>query len=440
MIVSNAGNYTVRATIEERNYYNSGTATANFTISPKSVTIPTLSNTSKTYTGSAQSPTVTGYNSNTMTQGGTSSATNAGDYTVTWALKDAANYQWSDGTTGVKSGTWSIAKAGNPLTFTATQSVSTTFSTSEQTVTLTPAENGQGAVSYFISSQKQGTSEVSYFTVNDTTLTLKESTSAGTYTVVVSATAAGNDNYNSGTKDSTVTVTVGKADISPVVSIDGWTYGDAAKEPATSDNPGNGGVTYNYKNRVGTADYDSSFVPTNAGDYTVTAAVEETANYNSGTATKDFTIARQDITLTFVEGGSGNNVRFYPDPVPNGIDPVVTLLDAQGKTIPDSEYDVSTSRKAHKVTISDYIENGGNYNITTATFSYPYEVGTAEVRTVPAAAVLTYNGGAQELLKSAGASKNGTMQYALGTDSENAPTDGWTAEYTNIKARDAGDH
>ena len=39
------------------------------------------------------------------------------------------------------------------------------------------------------------------------------STGAGTYTVVIRATAAGNDNYNSGYKDITMTVTVGKASV-----------------------------------------------------------------------------------------------------------------------------------------------------------------------------------------------------------------------------------
>ena len=37
------------------------------------------------------------------------------------------------------------------------------------------------------------------------------STAVGTYTVVIRATAAGNSNYNSGYKDITMTVTVGKA-------------------------------------------------------------------------------------------------------------------------------------------------------------------------------------------------------------------------------------
>ena len=101
-----------------------------------------------------------------------------------------------------------VGKADNPLTY-AAQTVTKTFSTSAQTATLNAATDGQGDVSYAINSQKDGSdSEVSYFTLDGTTLTIGANTPAGTYTVIVRATAAGNGNYNSGTADSSVTVTI----------------------------------------------------------------------------------------------------------------------------------------------------------------------------------------------------------------------------------------
>ena len=84
--------------------------TGSWSIGKLSITIPSISNTSKTYNGSSQSPTISNVNSTYVTQSGTASATNAGSYTVTWALKDTNNTQWSDKTTANKSGSWSIGK------------------------------------------------------------------------------------------------------------------------------------------------------------------------------------------------------------------------------------------------------------------------------------------------------------------------------------------
>ena len=98
-------------------------------------------------------------------------------------------------------------KSQNPLTYTSSQTVNTSFSSSAQTATLTAAANGQGTVSYAINSQKNSSNaDVSYFSLDGTTLSIAASAPVGTYTVVVRATAAGNDDYNSGTMDSTVTV------------------------------------------------------------------------------------------------------------------------------------------------------------------------------------------------------------------------------------------
>ena len=76
----------------------------------------------------------------------------------------------------------------------------------------------KGTVAYSVQSQKSGSTNVTYFSVNQSNgvLTAKANTPAGTYTVVVRATAAGNSNYNSGYKDSTVTVTVGRRTLQPL--------------------------------------------------------------------------------------------------------------------------------------------------------------------------------------------------------------------------------
>ena len=60
-----------------------------------------------TYTGNPQSPTLSGYDPAKMTLGGTTTATDAGEYTA--SVTPTANYCWADGSTGAKTVTWRIA-------------------------------------------------------------------------------------------------------------------------------------------------------------------------------------------------------------------------------------------------------------------------------------------------------------------------------------------
>ena len=146
--------------------------------------------------------------------------TQSGSYTLTTSptYKTAGNYTvyyqvTADGY-NIKTGsaTVNISKLANPLTYVATQSVTKTFSTSAQTAPLAAAANGVGNVTYAINSQKNSSgTDVSYFSLNGTTLNLAANTPAGSYTVVVRATAAGNEKYYSVNKVSIVTVTVEKA-------------------------------------------------------------------------------------------------------------------------------------------------------------------------------------------------------------------------------------
>jgi|GEM_PF-2526262 len=89
---------------------------------------------------------------------------------------------------------------------------------------------------------------------------------------------------------------VQKSSITPTVSIEGWTYGEAAKAPSVNGNTGNGTVTYTYAKK-GTTDF-SSTVPSAAGEYTVKAVIAETDDYLSAEATADFTIAKANATVS----------------------------------------------------------------------------------------------------------------------------------------------
>ena len=154
---------------------------------------------------------------------------NAGTYTVN--VRANNGYTFSNGLSH-STLSCSIEKGSNPITVTSTQSWSATYSTSSQTKAITGASNAAGTVTYSINSQKQGSTNVSYFSISGTTLTMNANTPVNTYTVVIRATAAGNDNYASGYKDITMTVTIGKAASS--ITCRNGTYSSGSFQTYTS--------------------------------------------------------------------------------------------------------------------------------------------------------------------------------------------------------------
>ena len=109
---ANVGSYEATFTPKENYQWSDGTTTAKavgWKIGRTILAVPSQSGT-LTYTGSAQSPSWSGYDSAKMTIGGTTSGTNANTYAATFTLKDT-NYQWEDGTTDAKSVSWTIGKA-----------------------------------------------------------------------------------------------------------------------------------------------------------------------------------------------------------------------------------------------------------------------------------------------------------------------------------------
>jgi hypothetical protein len=82
--------------------------------------------------------------------------------------------------------------------------------------------------------------------------------------------------------------------INPVVVIEGWTYGDTPNAPYITEgsNPGGGTVKYEYKVKDADDATYTETVPTQVDDYTVRATVSATSQYQEGTATADFSIAK----------------------------------------------------------------------------------------------------------------------------------------------------
>ena len=199
---TNAGNYVATFTPKEGYEWADGTKTAKsvtWTISKASLSVPAQSGT-LTYTGSAQSPQWSNYDSNKLTIGGTSTATNAGSYAATFTPK--ANYQWSDGSTSAKSVTWAIGKAAGSLTL-AKSSVTLNISSLTESVAVTRA--GDGVISATSSNTATARVEVSGTSVKITGL------KAGTAKITVKVAAGTNHTAPS---DKTINVTISLPDTS----------------------------------------------------------------------------------------------------------------------------------------------------------------------------------------------------------------------------------
>lgn len=199
---TNAGSYVATFTPKEGYEWADGTKTAKsvtWTISKASLSVPAQSGT-LTYTGSAQSPQWSNYDSNKLTIGGTSTATNAGSYAATFTPK--ANYQWSDGSTSAKSVTWAIGKAAGSLTL-AKSIVTLNISSLTESVAVTRA--GDGVISATSSNTATARVEVSGTSVKITGL------KAGTAKITVKVAAGTNHTAPS---DKTINVTVSLPDTS----------------------------------------------------------------------------------------------------------------------------------------------------------------------------------------------------------------------------------
>ena len=153
--------------------------------------------------------------------------------------------------------------------------------------------------------------------------------------------------------------------ITPSVSIDGWTYGEAANSPSVTGNPGNGSVTYYYK--VKDAD-DATYTttkPSTVGNYTVRATIAAAGHYLGGSATKDFSIAQKALTITAddaskVYDGTALTKSTYTNTALADGDNITSV------TITGSQTNVGTSNNVPSAAVikKGDIEVTANYDIT----------------------------------------------------------------------------
>ncbi|MCI5967006.1 MAG: cadherin-like beta sandwich domain-containing protein, partial [Tenericutes bacterium] len=303
---TNVGSYSVKATSAATTNLKSATSScAVLTIGKANDTV-TLTEKTATYTGSAiEANKATSVSGSAITYtyysscGGTAlsgAPTNAGTYGVIATSAGNANYNGASSAC-VKH---TITQANNPISVTASQSWTPTFDTTAQSKTITGATNAQGSVTYAIVSQKNaGGTTISNFTLSGTSLTMAGSTGVGTYTVVIRATAAGNGNYKAGSKDITVTITVGIKTITVPSSPAAKTYNGASQGSGISCPTGTtaGGTTS----------------ATDVATYTQTCTPSSNYKWSDGTTTAksiSWVISPKSIavswgTTTFTYNGSG---------------------------------------------------------------------------------------------------------------------------------------
>ena len=222
------------------------------------VTKPTMTTSSYTFNGGAISPSITGFDSNTMNKTGDTSKTNIGNYSVTISLKNTDEYEWSDGTQGNISFNWSISKLTLPK----------------------PSISGTSTFTYNGSAQG-----VTVSNINTTWMTEtgdKSKTNAGSYQVKYALKDKTNTSWSDGTTtDVTLNWSISKLTL-PKPTINGdstFTYDGTSKGITLKD------FNSTYMNKTGT---ESSV---NAGNYTVTISLKNTNNLVwSGNTSSDVTL------------------------------------------------------------------------------------------------------------------------------------------------------
>ena len=288
--------------------------------------------------------------------GGTGSTNGETKYAVSGTItcEDGGTIQGSDDNT-----TWT---AINSSSSSAKRYVSVTFpvtsvTLSPTTLTLTPG-GSTATLTATVSPDNAANKTVTWTTSAPSVATVN---SSGVVTPVAVGTATITATSDNG-KTATCAVTVSKQDISPTVTMSGWTYGGTANSPSVSGNSGNGGVTYHYKVSTANNDTYTTTKPSDAGTYTVRATIAETTNYKSGTATANFTIAPKTVSAPTVTVSPGSYVYTGSAQEP-GND--VTVKDGN-TVIPASEYTLSYSNNTNvgtaTVTVTD--KSGGNYTVS----------------------------------------------------------------------------
>ncbi|MGN0375161.1 MAG: InlB B-repeat-containing protein, partial [Butyrivibrio sp.] len=169
------------------------------------------------------------------------------------------------------------------------------------------------------------------------------------------------------TGSKTVVYTIQKADFKPVVSINGWSFGNTPDTPVTASNVSGGEETFYYYKKGEDYSAATTSVPVNAGEYYVYVKVAKTGNYNEqdsltdGTGTP-FTISPKVITITTQSGSWIYDGNTHIAPGYNVVGEFVGTDDFKNIVITGSITDVGTCKNTVEYTLTSSTI-AGNYDI-----------------------------------------------------------------------------
>src|SRR6056300_739656 len=182
----------------------------------------------------------------------------------------------------------------------ATATLTLTVSKVAPTLTVADISKNYGDASFALTASTNSTGSVSY-TVDDTSIA---TVSGNTVTIVgsgsteITATVAGDANYNEAT--ATLTLTVSKVAPTLTVADISKNYGDASFALTASTNS-TGSVSYTVDDTSIATVSGTTVTIVGSGSTEITATVAGDANYNEATATLTLTVSKVAPTLTVAD-------------------------------------------------------------------------------------------------------------------------------------------
>ena len=363
--------------------FASATATVSVTVTKSMVTLTAVSSTvTKTYDGTMAA-----------------SVTKDTNYTVTatGAVPSASILSVS--------AVYASANAGNPnVTITGTLSDTTNFGFDQNSCTVngkinqravTVTANDQtivyGSLIATGTSQATLSSQVDGHTLSAVTLTPSTTnvTTSGKITPSGATIKSGSTDVTSNYAISYVAgnLTITKADISPTVSMSGYTYGGTKSTPTVNGNTGNGSVTYYYNttnsNSGGTAWTNvTSSTSLNAGEYYMYAVVAETTSYKGATTNPvAFTISKANGSISFANTTVTKTYgdATFTNALTNSGDGTVTYSSNNTTVATVSSTGLVTIKAAGNATITASVSDTINYTYATKSATYTLTVNAKQL-------------------------------------------------------------
>lgn len=363
---TDAGTYTLTLSLRNTNKMvwsdlTTADKTYSYTIGKMPLSVPTVTG-SFTYDTTQKSATIGQYDTTYITQGGTTSATNYGTYTVTFDLNDTANTMWSDTTTSQKTKTWNIAKRSITV---PSVSGSYTYNGSVKNAVVTGLDTDYVTQGGTASATNAGTYTVT-FNLNDTTNTewsgggTGQKTGTWTIAQATGALSLSKSSVTLGTNTPSDTITV-------TVTGDGTVTAQSSDTTvATVTKNGNVFTIATVNNKTGTA--------------TITFTLSATTNYTGASATASVTA--QFVSIYGVEwDGTSTTAWSRTDDAAGFVDPVPAVNNGTGSSpfdgkmpwsgmvksertggtmvaIPKFWYKWTITGGAHKLQIADAAQTG----------------------------------------------------------------------------------